>query len=200
MSDYAVGLTGGIGSGKTTVANLFAELGVSLVDADLIAREIVSPNSPALVEIIGYFGKQVLNADGSLNRKVLRDIVFKDDKPRIWLESLLHPIIRQGIKEQISQAPSIYCLVVIPLLKSKLDYPMLKRILVVDAPETLQISRIEQRDRVDEIQAKAILAAQLPRTERLKMADDIIINDDHIDSLRNEVKKLHNAYQQLFVD
>ncbi|MDO8954650.1 MAG: dephospho-CoA kinase [Gammaproteobacteria bacterium] len=198
MSKFSVGLIGGIGSGKSTVANLFAELGVCLVDADIIAREVVEPNTVALKKIIERFGEKILKTDGSLNRKGLRDIIFQDNKARLWLEDLLHPLIREQINTQAQSALSPYCIVIIPLLKKRQDYPILNKVLLVDASLSTQISRIMQRDQVNEAQAKAIIAAQVPRSERLKLADDIIINDGHIDTLRYETNKLHQFYCQLF--
>jgi dephospho-CoA kinase len=198
VSKFVVGLTGGIGSGKSTVANLFAELGIDLVDADIIAREMVALHSPALNEIAKHLGASVLNQDGSLNRKALREKVFQDPASRIWLENLLHPLIREAIIRQSLSAKSPYCIAVIPLLKSREDYPILNRVLVVDAPEALQIFRIQQRDQANEAQAKAIIAAQMPREERLKLADDIIINNGNIDSLASEVAALHQHYLKLF--
>ncbi|MDF2940179.1 MAG: coaE [Gammaproteobacteria bacterium] len=197
MSKFIIGLTGGIGSGKSTVANLFAELGIELIDADIIAREVVAPHSPALNEIVTHFGSVVLNQDSSLNRKALREKVFQDPVSRIWLENLLHPLIRKEIIRQSLSAQSPYCIAVIPLLKSREDYPILNRVLVVDAPESIQIARIQQRDQVDEAQAKAIIAAQMPRFDRLKLADDVMINDGHIAGLKREVERLHQQYLNL---
>ncbi|MDF2691202.1 MAG: coaE 1 [Gammaproteobacteria bacterium] len=194
MSEYAVGLIGGIGSGKSTVAELFAQLGVKLIDADIVAREMVLPNSQAMQEIAAHFGKTVLNPDNSLNRKALREIIFQDNGSRLWLENLLHPLIREQLVAEAKSAQSPYCMLVIPLLKSKTDYPILNRILAVDVPESIQIARVQLRDKVDEAQAKAIINAQMPRQERLKLADDIIINDGHIFDLEHQVKKLHQLY------
>src|SRR6185437_11255956 len=161
MSEYIIGLTGGIGSGKSTVAALFKEYGIELIDADLIAREAVSPQSPALKKIAKRFGERLIDADGSLNRRALREIIFQDQPSRIWLEALLHPLIRDEIIKRSKAAKSPYCITVIPLLKLREDYPILNRILVVDAPESLQISRIQKRDQVEEAQAKAIVDSQI---------------------------------------
>lgn len=198
MSKHAVGLIGGIGSGKSTVANLFAELGISLVDADVIAREQVAIGTPALNKIIAQFGEAILHPDGSLNRRSLRDTIFKNLSQRAWLENLLHPLIRQSIFDQTQAAPGLYCLVVIPLLKTRHDYPILNRVLMVDAPESAQIRRVMQRDNIDEVQAKSIIQAQMPRQERIKLADDLIINDGHIATLQHEVDRLHQKYLILF--
>lgn len=192
-----IGLTGGIGSGKSTVANYFAELGITIIDADLIAREVVVPDSPALQNISQHFGKEILNPNGELDRKKLRDIIFADTQQRDWLENLLHPLIRQVIKQRLLTATSPYCVVVIPLLLEKNMQDWVDRILVVDATEQLQKTRLQQRDQLTAQQIDTMLATQLTRQQRLTAAHDTINNDGDRDALHAQVTALHKKYLAL---
>lgn len=178
-----IGLTGGIGSGKSTVATLFANHGVPIIDADIVAREVTEPHEPALKHITTHFGDHLLLKDGQLDRTALRNIIFEQPNERIWLENLLHPIIRQRIEQQINRVAAPYCIVIIPLLFETGPYPFLNRILVIDAPENDQIERAASRDESAQSQIASILKTQATREERLKGADDIIINQGPLTNL-----------------
>lgn len=196
MSAFVVGLTGGIGCGKSTVTALFAQLGVQHVDADIVAREVVMPGTPCLQAITQYFGEEILLSGGELNRAKLRQHIFTDAASKTWLEQLLHPAIRQQILAQLKALTSPYALLVAPLLLENKLNRYVQRVLVIDLPESLQLSRAMARDHADEQQIKAIMAAQLTRTERLKLADDIITNDSSISDLPPQVAALHQQYLQ----
>lgn len=197
MSQFIVGLTGGIGCGKTTVTNLFANLGVQHVDADVIARNLVQPGTKCLAAITAKFGQSILQADGSLNRAALRQLVFTDSAAKAWLEQLLHPAIRQQLLTELASCNSAYALLVAPLLLENNLQPYCQRILVIDLPESLQISRTLARDQVSEQQVAAIMAAQLPRQQRLAQANDIIHNHSNLEALVPQVQALHQRYLQL---
>lgn len=192
MANYVVGLTGGIGSGKTTASDRFRALGVTVVDADVEARRVVEPGEPALRAVVARFGEEVLTADGRLDRPRLRRRVFHDAGERRWLERLLHPLVNGRMAEQLRQADSRYALLVNPLMRAR--DPRADRILVVDAPEEAQLRRTMRRDGVDEAQARATLAAQVGRKQRLVFADDVIVNDGDIAALREAVDALHKRY------
>ena len=192
-----IGLTGGISSGKTTVANLFAEKGIIVIDADLIAREVTAPGEKTVEAIVNQFGKEVLSEDHILNRAKLREIIFKDEKKRLWLEKLLHPIIRKKIYEQVLTAKSPYCITVIPLLLETKSYSYINRILVVDTTEDEQLKRTTIRDKITTEQAKAILKTQVNREKRLAAADDVIVNTGHLSEVEAQVNKLHHYYLEL---
>jgi dephospho-CoA kinase len=197
MSAFIVGLTGGIGCGKTTVTELFIQLGVQVVDADIVAREVVMPGTPCLNAISTQFGAGMLLASGELNRAMLRQRIFNDVAAKTWLEQLLHPAIRQQILTQLAALTSPYALLVAPLLLENKLNQYVQRVLVIDLPEHLQLSRAMARDSSDKQQINAIMAAQLPRAERLKYADDIITNDSSIADLSPQVSALHQYYLQL---
>lgn len=192
-----VGLTGGIGSGKSTVADLFAERGVPIIDADVIAREITQTGEPAYQKIIDHFGKNALSTDGTLNRSNLRKIIFEQADERLWLENLLHPIIRATIEQRLRVIAAPYCITVIPLLLEVEPYPFINRILVVDAPEQMQIERVAMRDKSDPSQIKAMLQTQATRSLRLASANDVIINDGVLADLTPQIDKLHQIYLKL---
>lgn len=192
MANYVVGLTGGIGSGKTTASDRFRALGVTVVDADVEARRVVEPGEPALRAVVARFGEEVLTADGRLDRPRLRRRVFHDAGERRWLERLLHPLVNGRMAEQLRQADSRYALLVNPLMRAR--DPRADRILVVDAPEEAQLRRTMRRDGVDEAQARATLAAQVGRKQRLAFADDVIVNDGDLAALREAVDALHKRY------
>lgn len=197
MKPWVLGLTGGIGSGKSAVVEAFGRLGVDWVDADHAARWVVEPGKPALGAIADRFGETVLAADGSLNRSVLRELVFHDPEQRKWLEELLHPIIRQEIAEHLARATSPYAIMVSPLLVESGQYRQVDRVLVVDVPEAFQLERAARRDRCSEAQIQAILSAQISRDERLRHADDVLVNDRDLAWLMCEVERLHNFYLTL---
>ncbi len=192
-----VGLTGGIGSGKSTVANMFTELGVPVIDTDVIARQLVEPGQPALKEIEHFFGPKVLDASGQLDRRALREIVFSDPNHRLELEAILHPRIRSAVNDQAVLIKAPYCLVVIPLLVETAQQKMVNHVLLVDAPETLQLERTAQRDQVSVDDVMLILQQQASREQRLAAADDIIHNDDDLGSLHDQVVQMHKRFLQL---
>lgn len=195
---YIVGLTGGIGSGKSTVAHWFAEQGVTVVDADIIAREVVTVGEPVLDAIAAYFGPEVLAEDGSLNRSELRQRIFENPAYRHWLEALLHPLIRERMISACQLASSTYCLLVVPLLVENKLTDLCDRVLVIDVSAEQQIARTMQRDHADETQVKAIMASQASREQRLAAADDVIDNNGHDRSqVKAAVAQLHEQYLAL---
>ncbi|TDV51159.1 dephospho-CoA kinase [Pseudomonas graminis] len=194
---WILGLTGGIGSGKSAAAQCFVDLGVHLVDADHAARWVVEPGRPALAQIAEHFGPSVLQADGTLNRSALRELIFKDPQQRVWLESLLHPLIREEIRQYLARAESAYAILVSPLLLETSQHQMVQRVLVIDVPESVQIERTVLRDKTNEEQVRAILKAQASREERLSRADDVIVNDRDPAWLKSEVERLHHFYLTL---
>ncbi|TWC30819.1 dephospho-CoA kinase [Pseudomonas sp. SJZ079] len=194
---WILGLTGGIGSGKSAVAQYFVEQGVHLVDADHAARWVVEPGRPALAKIAEHFGSEVLQADGQLDRAALRARVFTDADERRWLEALLHPLIGQEIMQYLARAESPYAILVSPLLIESGQYRLTQRVLVVDAPEQLQVQRTMQRDHTSAEQVQAILKVQASREERLRHADDVLVNDRDLPWLQAEVKRLHHFYLTL---
>ena len=193
-SRLRIGLTGGIASGKSTVANLFAALGVPIVDTDVLAREVVEPGSPLLREITGHFGAQVLSGDGSLDRQELRKRIFADPAERQWLEALLHPAIRELTDARCEAASGPYVIVAIPLLVETAGSKRFDRVLVVDCDPELQLARLMARDGIRRDEALRMLAAQASRDERLAVADDVIRNDGDLASLRDQVAILHAGY------
>jgi dephospho-CoA kinase len=191
---FRIGLTGGVASGKSTVANLFSALGVPIVDTDLLAREVVAPGSPLLREITERFGGQVRSGDGTLNRQELRKRIFEDPEQRKWLEALLHPAIRELTDARCEAATGPYVIVAIPLLVETGGADRFDRVLVVDCEPELQLARLMARDGNSREQAQRMLDAQAPRAARLAVADDVIRNDGDIASLRDQVEKLHRQY------
>ncbi len=189
-----IGLTGGIGSGKSTVSDLFQSLGVPVIDSDLIAREVVQLGEPGLEGIIQNFGTGILQPDGSLDRKRLRNLVFDDETARKHLEQILHPLIRQRSQQRLATLNTPYAILAIPLLVETGLSDSVDRVLVVDCPESVQIERICSRDGINPDQAQAILAAQCSRKQRLEAADDIIDNYQSIDNLTQAVASLHKRY------
>ena len=192
---YVIAITGGIGSGKTTVADTFHKNhNIDIVDADIIARQVVEPNTKGLISIVSHFGRSILLSDGTLNRAELRQRIFSNPNEKQWLNDLLHPLIREAMQQQLSLAQSAYVLLVVPLLiENQLQY-LANRILVVDVLEQTQINRTINRDKVNAEQVKAILASQASRADRLAIADDIIKNYHNIPSLDGEISLLHNKY------
>jgi dephospho-CoA kinase len=195
---YRVALTGGIASGKTTVANLFAARGVPLIDTDVIAREVVAPGQPALDAVVGAFGPGVLGAQGQLDRRRLREIIFADSTARTRLEAILHPAIRSEMERQSRAAAGNgpYQILVIPLLAEGGRRDHVDRVLAVDAPETLQVERLMTRDAVTREQATAALQAQASRQARLAIADDVVVNTGSVAELERQVEALHEAYRR----
>ncbi len=192
-----IGLTGGIASGKSTVADLFAAHGVAVIDTDAIARELVEPGKPALDEIRSAFGSNVFDADGRLDRRSLRELVFSDASRREQLQAILHPRIRAETAIQSAAAGGPYQIIVVPLLVESPMRQFMDRVLVVDCDEDIQLRRLLARDAEDESQARRIMAAQADRTDRLAIADDVIANNDDLAGTRSQVDALHSGYLSL---
>ncbi len=200
MAVYRVGLTGGVGSGKSVVARCFESLGFPIVDADIAARDVTALGSDGLAEIVAVFGNGALNADGELDRAAMRRHVFEDDQARQRLEAIVHPRVREALRAASEIAPGPYAIVVIPLLAEgggRNGYPWLDRILIVDAALELQMTRLLQRDAVDEELAMCMIAAQAHRHERLAIADDVLVNNGELDGLTPHVVALDAQYRVL---
>jgi dephospho-CoA kinase len=197
VSVLRVGLTGGIASGKTMVAELFAARGVPVIDTDEISREVVAPGEPALKRIVLEFGSEILASDGSLDRRRLRELVFSDPVQRQRLEAILHPLILEHLRRLSAQAGGPYQLHVIPLLIEGGLEDEVDRVLVVDAPLEKQIERLLERDAENEKQARAMISAQTGRKTRLSHADDVITNEGTVDELEAQVERLHQRYLRL---
>jgi dephospho-CoA kinase len=192
-----VGLTGGIGSGKTAVSDHFEHLGITVVDADLASRQVVEPGTPALAAIAEHFGPEILQADGALDRAALRARIFADEGERHWLEALLHPRIGEALRDGLAAATSPYAILVSPLLFEAGQATLVDRVLLVDAPEALQLERTMARDQNSEAQVQAIIKAQASRAERQARADDILVNDGTLADLLTKVEALHERYLAL---
>jgi dephospho-CoA kinase len=191
-----VGLTGGIGCGKTAVAKFFEELGVPVIDVDQINREITRAGQPCFDAIIKQFGHQIVGPDGELDRRLLRQIIFQDTEQRLVLEAILHPAIYQASLDQLGQIKDApYVILAVPLLFEHAHFlSITQRSLLVDCPPDVQLQRICQRDQIDQQQALQIIQAQMPREQRLALADDVIVNDADLAHLKACVKRLHQAY------
>jgi dephospho-CoA kinase len=192
-----IGLTGGIASGKTTVANFFADLGIPVIDTDVIARDVVAKGAPALAQIRADFGDAVFNDDGVLDRKAMRKLVFSDDSKRRQLEAILHPRIREAAVVQVQAVTDPYMIIVVPLLVESPMKALMDRVLVVDCSEDVQFKRLLARDTEDEAQARRMIAAQASRDERRAIADDVLLNDTELDETRRQVDALHHRYVEL---
>ena len=192
-----VGLTGGIGSGKSAVSKRFEALGICVVDADLAARVVVEPGRPALGRIAARHGEDILSDDGGLDRRRLREIVFASEQERLWLEALLHPLIGEELRRQLSEANSPYALLVSPLLKEAGQDQLVDRVLIVDVPESVQVERTLARDGGSESTVRSIISTQLSRQSRLAMADDVIDNTRGFAHLDSEVERLDALYTKL---
>lgn len=194
---FVVGLTGGIGSGKSAATAYLARQGVTIVDADLASRVVVAPGQPALQAIAERFGEAVLQADGTLDRRALREIVFSDDPARRDLEAITHPAIGTELRRQIEASRTPYTVLVSPLLLEGSQKTLVHRVLVVDAPAELQVQRTASRDNVPQAQVQAIMRAQLDREQRLSMADDVVENSGSLDDLHHQLDTLHKRYIEL---
>ena len=186
-----IGLTGGIGSGKTAVSDTFEKLGITVVDADLASRVVVEKGKPCLEEIAKHFGDDILNENDELNRAKLREIIFNSDSEKLWLESLLHPAIAEQIKDELNASKSPYTILVSPLLLETNQRDFCDKVLVVDVPIELQMKRTTKRDGVSEDQVRSIIKSQINRDERLQLADEIILNEGSIEDLEMIVRELH---------
>jgi len=192
-----IGLTGGIGSGKSAASSLFEKQGVTVVDADIVAREVVALGRPALDEISSHFGREILTSEGELDRAQLRTIIFSNETEKQWLEELLHPVIRDEINQQLLQATSSYSILVSPLLLETNQHELVDRILVIDLPVQLQIDRASSRDDNNPEQIEKIIASQLPRECKIEKADDIICNELGFSELEQRVLEKHREYLEL---
>ncbi|HEX6260557.1 MAG TPA: dephospho-CoA kinase [Woeseiaceae bacterium] len=192
-----IGLTGGIASGKSLIADMFASRGIPVIDTDVIAREVVRPGRPALQEIARRFGNEVLDAAGRLDRRRLRELVFADDAKRAVLESILHPRIRDAVVRQSGEAGGAYQVIVVPLLAESPMRQFMDRVLVVDCSEEIQLQRLLDRDAETEEQARRMIAAQASREERLGIADDVIDNNGTVAETARQVERLHRQYLEL---
>jgi dephospho-CoA kinase len=207
MARYCVGLTGGVASGKSALAREFEALGVVVADADVAAREVLAPGSEGLGEVVAAFGPGVLAADGSLDRAAMRRRVFADDGARARLEAIVHPRVRAALRAACAAAPGAYAIAMIPLLAEacaqpaagcwRTAYPWLDRVLVVDAPEAVQLGRLLRRDRVDEALARRMIAAQATRAARLAIADDVVVNDGPVERLAGVALAWDRRYRTL---
>jgi dephospho-CoA kinase len=194
---FRVALTGGIASGKTTVANMFGELGATLIDTDIIARDVVEPETPGLAQVVAEFGNGVIDDEGRMDRRALRKIVFAEPKRRVRLEEILHPLIRSEAERQMRTLDGPYQLIIVPLLVDSTLRDRVQRILAVDCSEERQLERLLARDVETEAQARSMIAAQSSRQERLKLADDVINNDADIEATHAQVVDTHQAYLTL---
>ena len=191
---FRVGLTGGIGCGKSSVCRLFSDMAVPIVDADVVARQLVEPGQPALNQIAEIFGPDILNADGSLHRAALRKLIFSDLKYKQALDAIMHPMIYDEMEAQVRSLSAPYCILAIPLLLETQKKYAVDRVLVVDCSQELQCQRVMARDHVDWAQVEAVMATQADRTSRLAIADDVIDNSSTTERLAEQVKSLHNSY------
>lgn len=197
IKNWVLGLTGGIGCGKSAVSAMFEQLGITVVDADIIARQVVAPNSNGLAAISEHFGTIVLNPDGSLNRAKLREIIFADNAQKTWLNNLLHPLIREKTLNDLSTANSAYVVLVAPLLFENGLEQYCDRTLIIDVPVKIQISRTIARDNIDRQQALSIIAAQMSREEKLHRADDVVDNNQPLALVAIVIQQLHTQYLTL---
>jgi len=192
---FSVGLTGGIGSGKSTVADLFAERGATIVDTDQIAHSLTAPHGAAMPAIVAEFGAEFADASGALDRARMRSLVFSDPAAKGRLEAILHPRIRSAAQQAAEQASGSYVMFAVPLLVESGNWrERVERILVVDCPEEVQIARVMARNGLPEAQVKAIMASQASRQQRLAAADDVVLNDAGIEALTPQIERLHNLY------
>ena len=193
-----IGLTGGIGAGKSTVSNKFhSSHNIPVLDADEISRQLMAPNGEAYEEVTKTFGPESIIQSGEIDRKFIRDKIFKDEKLRTLLENIIHPKVRKNISHQVANFNSSYCLIVVPLLIESNMQSIVDRILVVDTQKEKQISRVTERDRCDSIHVQNIMDTQLNPNERLKHADDIIVNNGNLDDLDSQILQLHQKYLAL---
>jgi dephospho-CoA kinase len=194
---FTVGLTGGIGSGKSLVANMFADRGASIIDTDQIAHSLTGPNGAAMPDILAEFGKQMADSRGAMDRAKMRDLVFREPAAKRRLEAILHPMIRDATLAAAASAEGCYVMLAIPLLVESGSWKQrVDRVLVIDCPEEIQVARVMARNGLAEDQVRAIMASQVPRAVRLAAADDVIDNGGRIESLTPQVDRLHCFYQQ----
>lgn len=197
MATWILGVTGGIGSGKTAATDYLQQLGVTVVDADVVAREVVAPGTPALAAIAAHFGPDALLHDGALNRPWMRQCVFSDPTQRLALEAITHPAIRDALMQQLIAAPSAYAVLASPLLWESGQVNFVQRTLLIDASEATQLQRASQRDGVSPAQIEAIMKAQWSREQRLARADDVVSNEGSLAELYLQLDALHQQYVKL---
>ena len=197
---YVVGLTGGIGSGKSAAAEIFRACGIEVIDADTLAREVVEPGQPALSDIAAHFGSDLVTAEGYLDRAALRRIVFSNPEQRSWLESLLHPLIAELLQRRLNATKSPYAILESPLLLETEQYKLVERVLVIDVSEETQIDRAARRDGSDEEIIKSIIASQIDRAERIQRADDLVSNEESLEQLRESIEALHSKYMGMVTE
>ena len=197
-----IALTGGIGSGKSTVSDLFEEKGISVIDTDIIARKLTEKDQIAYQKVVNTFGHDILTSDKKINRSVLRELIFSSESKRTQLENILHPLIWNEVRNQLSETTSPYCIVVVPLLlekESNINEVKFDRVLVIDTDETTQIQRVKNRDNSDDSVIKNIINSQVSRDTRISAADDVIYNLDDLPHLKEEVENLHQKYLKFSV-
>ncbi|WP_289097391.1 dephospho-CoA kinase [uncultured Pseudoalteromonas sp.] len=194
MANWVLGLTGGIGSGKSAVSAMFEELGIQVVDADIVAREVVEPGSVGLTKITAHFGDEILTDNGTLDRAKLRAIIFADESQKQWLNNLLHPLIRESMLSQLKQATSNYVILVAPLLFENGLEKYCNHTLLIDVPVDVQITRTTARDNVSVELAKQIIASQMSRADKQQKAADILDNNRPLEEVKTNVQKLHEKY------
>ena len=194
MANWVLGLTGGIGSGKSAVSAMFEELGIQVVDADIVAREVVEPGSVGLTKITAHFGDEILTSNGTLDRAKLRAIIFADESQKQWLNNLLHPLIRESMLSQLKQATSNYVILVAPLLFENGLEKYCNHTLLIDVPVDVQITRTTARDNVSVELAKQIIASQMSRADKQQKAGDILDNNRPLEKVKTDVQKLHEKY------
>ena len=194
---FVLGITGGIGSGKTAVTDIFSELNIDVIDADIASRKAVEKGSSSLKEIEDHFGSEIILNDGNLDRQKLREVIFDKEEEKDWLEKLLHPQILKIISSELAESRTKYTILVSPLLFETGQYKLCSRTLLVDVEEKLQIARASKRDNVSEEQIKSIIEAQMPRSEKITLANDIVTNNGTLEDLRKEIISLHNNYLKL---
>jgi len=194
MANWVLGLTGGIGSGKSAVSAMFEELGIQVVDADIVAREVVEPGSLGLTKIAEHFGDEILTSSGTLDRAKLRAIIFADESQKQWLNNLLHPLIRESMLKQLKQATSNYVILVAPLLFENGLEAYCNHTLLIDVPVDVQITRTTARDNVSVELAKQIIASQMSRADKQQKAGDILDNNRPLEEVKTDVQKLHEKY------
>jgi dephospho-CoA kinase len=195
-----VGLTGGIGSGKSAAAEIFRALGVEVIDADALAREVVEPGQSALSDIAAHFGSDIVTAEGYLDRAALRRIVFSNSEHKSWLESLLHPLIAELLQRRLNATKSPYAILESPLLLETEQHKLVERVLVIDASEDTQIDRSVRRDGSDEEVIRSIIASQIGRAERIQHADDLVSNEEGLEQLRENIEALHSKYMGMVTE
>ena len=194
MANWVLGLTGGIGSGKSAVSAMFEEFGIQVVDADIVAREVVEPGSLGLKKITEHFGDEILTSNGTLDRAKLRAIIFADESQKQWLNNLLHPLIRESMLSQLKQATSHYVILVAPLLFENGLEKYCNHTLLIDVPVDVQITRTTARDNVSDELAKQIIASQMSRADKKQKACDILDNNRPLEEVKADVQKLHKKY------